>query len=349
MSQGDVAQRAPLLETRLYGLSPLPLWLNGACISAVLYVGYVLIAQTSGQTIIEETGSGLSFNPVAWAALVMSLIFGAAMTMPVMGLHQWRAALPDLEPLLDEAGLARAHQIAIGPERAKLTRNLIAFGVGAVMGVGFNIWLISVSQTSLSDYFRSVGLWFAIVSPVLFGLGARAAHLLNLDDRDVAELVQAHLVFDLARLEDLQVFGRLALSAALTWLVMAAIILLFFVYSAPVPISVGAIILAFVAAAYAFATTVGPVVKRATQLRDETLKTVRTRLQAQGTALLTQAEPSHAAATVSELSAYEDWVLKRPIWPVSAPITRRLALYGFIPVIAWFGAAAAELVLGRLT
>ena len=52
---------------------------------------------------------------------------------------------------------------------------------------------------------------------------------------------------------------------------------------------------------------------------------------------------------LSELIAYEGWLEKRPVWPISAPITRRLALYGFIPILAWFGAAAAELLLEGLT
>ena len=73
----------------------------------------------------------------------------------------------------------------------------------------------------------------------------------------------------------------------------------------------------------------------------------RERIQARASAMM--GERSDEASPVSELIAYEAWLEKLPVWPISAPVTRRLALYGFIPVLAWFGSAAAELVLNRFS
>ena len=92
--------------------------------------------------------------------------------------------------------------------------------------------------------------------------------------------------------------------------------------------------------------TIGPVVRKCAAARDAALQSVREQITASGDALLKQRASD---IPVSELIAYESWLEKLPVWPISAPVTRRLALYGFIPVLAWFGSAAAELVLNRVT
>ena len=185
-----------------------------------------------------------------------------------------------------------------------------------------------------------------MINPILFGLGARAAQMLIREERDLADLIDTHLQVDIATLERNFVFGRLALRGALLWLVMTAIILLFFVESAPVPVSLGAVSLALLAGGYVFASNIGPVVRKSVQVRDAALAEVRSRIGDAGAALTAGQvrDPS-----VSDLIAYEAWLEKRPVWPISAPVTRRLALYGLIPVLAWFGSAAAELALNRLT
>jgi hypothetical protein len=222
---------------------------------------------------------------------------------------------------------------------------VIAFAIGAVGGLAFNLWLMRSADMSLAQFSQSTGLWFLIVQPLLFGLGVRAAVQLNDDDRDIARLVRTHLAVDLAQLNALEIYGRLALRGALSWLVMAAIILLFFVFAAPVAVSIASLVLALIAGGYAFASTIGPVVQVASAARDAKLDEVRAQIAAAGEIVLSGAPPDQP---LSELTAYESWLEKRPVWPISAPVSRRLALYGLIPVLAWFGAAAAELLLDRI-
>lgn len=338
--------RAQLFEVRLHNASPLPMLLTGALVAGVLFAGYLALAMGSGQAVIETGAQGPRFNSGSWAALVMSLIFGAAVTMPALGHEQWKAEISDLKRVLDTEGQDEAHAIAQGARTDRSGRVLMAFLAGAIGGVVFNGWMIMATDLTVSLYLQSTGLWFAVVSPVLFGLGARAGVLLSMDDADLAALVRDHLTVDLAHMERLQVFGRLALRGALSWLVMTAIILLFFIYTAPVPVSVGAVSLSILAGGYAFASPIKPVMRRAAEVKDAALEEVRAQIAQEGGLALKDAQESKGP--VSELIAYEAWLEKRPVWPISAPITRRLALYGFIPVLAWFGAAAAELVLDRL-
>jgi hypothetical protein len=126
-----------------------------------------------------------------------------------------------------------------------------------------------------AEYFRSTGLWFAIIAPPLFGLGARSALLLRSDNKDMVALVTDHISVTPARFEALQVYGRLALRSALVWLIMAAIIGLFFVFSSPFAVSIGALALSLLASAYAFASTIRPVVQITSQKRREALDEVR--------------------------------------------------------------------------
>lgn len=337
---------APLLEVRLHSLSPFGPVLNGVIIAALLYGVYILISLQTGQSLLETRDGQVAVNSGAWAAFVLSLVFAAAVSIPARSNAEWRAFLDDLSQTLDEAGQAKAAALAIGPPRRRLFGALIAFGSGALGGLAFVIWLMRTSGLDTASFIQSSGAWFLVTQPILFGLGARAAAQLRHDDQDMAGLVREHLIVDLARLDRLEVYGRLALRSALSWLVIAAIILLFFVYAAPVAVSIGSLVLALVAGAYAFTSTVGPVVQVASRERDAKLAAVRTSIAEAGENLA--AERDGPPAALSELTAYEAWLERRPVWPISAPITRRLALYGFIPVLAWFGAAAAELLLDRL-
>lgn len=336
---------APLFEVRLHRFSPLAPIATGLVIAVLLYGAYVGLAVHFGQEFLNVTEAGVRINPGSWAAFVISLIFAAALTMPERARAEWQAALPKLEATLDEDGQALARAIAVGPSRTRWRRAVIAFAIGALGGVGFNLWLMRSADLSIAQFAQSTGLWFLIVQPLLFGLGVRAAVQLSDDDKDIARLVRAHLRVDLAQLHALEIYGRLALRGALSWLVMAAIILLFFVFAAPVAVSIVSLVLALLAGGYAFASTIGPVVQVASAVRDSKLAEVRAKIAAAGELTLRGEAPS---APLSELAAYEAWLEKRPVWPISAPVSRRLALYGLIPVLAWFGAAAAELLLDRI-
>ena len=346
MTDQTDANRSPYLEVRLHHLSPLPPVLNGILISALLYALYLFYSVEVGQPIIDQTEAGVSFNNAAWAALVICLIFGVATTMPAITQRQWQASLPQLKAVLDAPGGRQVEAMAKGPSHRHAWQSLLAFAAGAAGGFVVNIWLLNPPNLTWAEYWSTISPFFAIMNSVVFGLAARGGYMVRYEDREMRQLVETHLQVDLAHLERNQIFGRLALRGALAWLVMTAVILLLFVDSTPAPISATALVLALIASGYAFASTIGPVVRKCALARDAALQAVREQIMTSGAAALKGAP---TATPVSELIAYESWLEKLPVWPISAPVTRRLALYGFIPVLAWFGSAAAELVLNRFT
>ncbi|WP_440958341.1 hypothetical protein ACFELO_13765 [Oceanicaulis sp. LC35] len=346
MTEQTDAERSPYPEVWLHGLSPLPPVLNGLLISALIYAVYLVYSVEVGQAVIEQAGAGVRFNSAAWAALVICMITGVATTMPAITQRQWQASLPQLKAVLDEAGGRQVEAMAKGPTRQHAWRSLLVFLAGAVGGLLVNMWLLNPPEITWDQYWGTISPFFAIMNALVFGLAARGGYMVRYEDREMRQLVENHLQVDLAHLERNQIFGRLALRGALAWLVMTAVILLLFVDSTPAPISATALVLALIASGYAFASTIGPVVRKCALVRDAALQAVREQITASGDAVLKGAPKG---APVSELIAYETWLEKLPVWPISAPVTRRLALYGFIPVLAWFGSAAAELVLNRFT
>ena len=340
------APRARLLEVRLHALSPFSPVVNAALMFVALYGLYIFIAVQTGQPVIETGSSGrAAFNSGAWIALVLSLVFSAAATMPALSERQWRASQDAVARTLDDAGASLAQSMSEGPVRSRAFGAVAALALGAAGGVAFNIWLMNLEQMDPQTYVRSTGLWFLLVSPPLFGLGARAAWLLRGDDRDMTGLVTDHLTVGPARFDSLEVYGQLALRSALTWLVMAGIVMLFFVNLAPVIVTIGALALTLLASLYAFTSTITPVVRAAAAIRDRALIQVRAELEAEAQSTLAG---TGTPGRLADLAAYEAWLDKRPVWPVSAPVTRRLAVYGLIPALAWFGAAAAELIVDAL-
>jgi hypothetical protein len=336
--------RAQLIEVRLHALSPLGPIANAAVFAFVVYGFYLVIATLTGQPILETGADGRAqIDELTWTAFVVSLIMAAAATMPALAARQWRASLDDVVATLDARGAALALDMTQGRLRSQARGAAIALFAGVAGGVVFNGWLMTNAGLMPAEYFRSTGLWFAIIAPPLFGLGARSALLLRSDNKDMVALVTDHISVTPARFEALQVYGRLALRSALVWLIMAAIIGLFFVFSSPFAVSIGALALSLLASAYAFASTIRPVVQITSQKRREALDEVRAQIEAEAQSALTT---SGAPGRLSDLTAYEAWLEKRPGWPVSAPVTRRLAVYGLIPILAWFGAAAAQLLVG---
>ena len=348
------AARAPLLEMRLHKLLPGPFWFNGLIIAVATFASYLGWSVVVGQAIIITDAQGrVALAEFAWAAFVLSLIFAAALTLPAWGAAQWEEAEAEIITTLAPEGAAGARVITIGPPRSQGLGAALWFAIGFVGGVALVAWEAVRADRSFPEYMQTVGGWYAVMAPILIGLGARAARLLSAEDRELAVIVHDHLEVDLARLDRLRVYGRLALRGAAVWLVMAAIIGLSFVDAAPAFITFGTFALALAAAVYDFTSTLQPVVRKTVAAKDAALGAVRAEITAIAARLIdTQSadgELSELDARMSALTAYEAWLERRPVWPISAPVTRRLALYGFIPVLAWFGAAAAELILAGLT
>mgnify|MGYP003133307202 FL=1 len=152
---------------------------------------------------------------------------------------------------------------------------------------------------------------------------------------------------DPLRPERLHLFGRVALRQAFVWFGLAlglfAVLLLglrgvLFQLIFAVCIAAGAI---------TFWSLVAPVHKAVATTRQTALDGVRDRMEAIRDAAFrgSQAEAGAYAA----LAAEEDRLRRAGEWPVSAPVTRSLLVFGAGPALAWFGAALTERLVSAIS
>ena len=75
----------------------------------------------------------------------------------------------------------------------------ILFWIGFVFGILFNFALMNPADGILA-YINSVGLWFLIVSPLLFGTGFRAGMDVARRSREIRAVIAGYLDVDLFHL-----------------------------------------------------------------------------------------------------------------------------------------------------
>lgn len=339
-------------EVHFFRWSPLGFLPTTLILFALVYGGYVLIAETTnGPGLFEftETGQAL-LTRVAWIAFVLSLIFTAGVAFSETGRRLWAAEAADLAAALGQAdGGEDALALADGIPDTWRRRYLTAFIIGAVAGLGFNIFMILANGFTLPDYVNSVGLWFLIVSPFLYGIGFRAGVDVARESRTIKALIRNHLSVDLFELDRLQVFGRIGLRAARTWMIMAAIILLFLINpNAPdqlfaadqlgmtIPV-VGASI---VGGLFLLTSALHPVHLKIRAAKQAELDRVHAQMAEMRDKAL--AGDADAASALAGYTDYEIWVNNLREWPVSAGITTRFSLYILLPVIPIIGSYVFE-------
>ncbi|MCR9128950.1 MAG: hypothetical protein NXI12_05470 [Alphaproteobacteria bacterium] len=330
--------RRALFETRLYAAFPLPQAVATVLIAAVFFGAYAGLSYGHGRPVLEA--SGLTVN--AQIALIMSLLLATALDLPERARRIWLHEADALRATLEPAGSSIVDGLGVGQPAHSAAANWLWFAGGAVVGMGFNALMVSGSGEDVLAYIASPGLWPLVVAPLLFGLGGRAIRLMTEDDRTISSMVADHLIVDFADLERLHVYGRVGLRSGLIWLIMAGLVLAFLAVQASVSASAISFCLAIAAALWSMLTLTRPVAAKVEAAKGAALLEVRRDI------VRVHNDGGAPQGRLADLVSYESWLERRPIWPVSAPVTRRFALYGLIPVLAWFGAAAAELVLDAL-
>ncbi len=338
-------------EVHLFRLSPLGFLPTTLVLFALVYGGYVLIAElTNGPGLFEFSDSGQALlTRVAWIGFVLSLIFTAGVAFTETGRRLWKAEAGDLSAALGPKGAQAALDLERGIPESWRGRYLTAFLIGVGAGLGFNLFMILANGFSLPDYINSVGLWFLIVSPFLYGIGFRAGVDVARESSTIKAMIRDHLTVDLFRLDQLQVFGRIGLRAARTWMIMAAIILLFLINpNAPdqlfaadqlgmtIPV-VGASVLGGL---FLLTSALHPVHVKIQDAKRAELDRVHAEMAKMRDKAL--AGDADAAAALAGYTDYEIWVNNLPEWPVSAGITTRFSLYILLPVIPIIGSYVFE-------
>ncbi len=323
-------------------------WIAGLVVFAGFAGAYVAIAAATGADLVERGPVGVRIDDAAWMAGVLSALIGASFALSEAGARVIGDASEAMAELLEPDAKPTPAALAAGPPNTAAMRYRLAGAVGAAAGLALTLWIFLASGRSVEAYLASPGAWFILANPLALALGARAGVDMDREAAELHGLVKAHLRVDLARLDALEVYGRIGVRSALAWGLIGAILLLFLMRpggSEPAMLAIGAVSAgaALLAAANAFAGAVRPVRDRMSAAKQEALTRARQRLVATG-----NGDSGAAGAELAGLAAYERWISERPEWPISAPVSRRLFTVGLIPVIAWFGAAGAELVVRTL-
>lgn len=330
-------------ESVIYRWSPLGLWGTTLAIFLISFGSFALIAETTGRPHLGHFNAAGEWrlNTVSWIGFVLSMILTAGIGLTEIGRRRWLAERDSLIAALAPAGHAAANALCDGGVRvAWRMRYWILTGFGLAGGLVFNIFMAAAENVTLLEYTQSIGLWFVLFSPWLYAVGLRAGLGLARDGRELRELVAEHVEVDLYHLERLNVFGRLGLGAAASWLVMAGVLLLFVADPRQAWIALPAIALAVLGGVVALAGAVRPIQRKIHAAKSRELDEVHHRMALARERAFNGDDA--AAAALAGLTDYEVWVERRPEWPVSASIGLRFGLYVLIPILPILGSYLFE-------
>jgi len=311
-------------ETWLFETLRLGVVGGAAALFAILYALFVAAALAVGDPPIMSPGSPYLLSVPAWAALILSLI----LSVGTATLYYGRRAPRDERAGLAEAfGGDDADALALMVANAGTTHwtEIAAFWAGTLPGLWLAWLMLDIGELRPADLLAPSRVWYLVAVPTSIGLLCRAFANSIRSDQVLSQAVREGYRHDPLRPERSFVFGRLALRGALTWFLIAAVIMLFFVRGAG---SVGAAATIGVAIAGALSSLIAPLtsVRRRIRIAKEAeLARLRDAMaEARETAL---AGDAGGAQRLGGLAAYEQSVRTSPDWPLSAPVTTRFLLY----------------------
>lgn len=343
-------------EVHFYRLSPIGFLPTTLAVLLATYGLYVLISElTFGPRLFETGPAGeVLLTQVAWVAFVLTLILTASTAFTETGRRLWAEEAEPLARALGPSGAEDARALALGIPASWRGRYVTMFIAGAIAGIAFNLFMMLVNGFPVLGYLNSIGLWFLIVSPGLYGVGFRAGVDVARESSTLRRMTREHLTVDLFHLDRLQVFGRIGLRSARTWMIMAAILLLFLINPNDAALFAAEQLIVTV-------PVVGVSVLGGLFLLGSALYPVHTKIRAAKQAELDRvhgemarmrdkalAGDAGAASALAGLTDYEIWVGNLPEWPVSTGVTTRFSLYILLPVIPIVGSYVFEILADRV-
>ena len=336
-------------EGRLYDQSPLGFWGTTIAIFGVTFGSFLLIALFTGRPPLlypSETGFSLPWETsgqtyrtpdVLHIGFTLSCILTTALALVENGRRLWAYKRPALMAVLPETAHRDVEGLTGGVPGAWRTRYMLFFLLGALGGVSFNIVMMVSMDASPGVYLTSIGLWFLIFSPPLYGLGLRSGVDLNREGSEIKRLIRTHLVVDLHDLEALEVFGRLGLHAALSWFIMGAVLLLFVINPDQIWYALPGCVLSVGGGLFIFYSAVQPVREKIMAAKAEAMRACHAEMK-----VLRDRGSKDDMAALGGLSAYCQWVENRSDWPISSTTSLRILLYILIPVLPILGSYLFE-------
>jgi hypothetical protein len=336
-------ERFEPFELAIYRLSPLGFWGTTLALFLLAIGSYALISTLTQQPpLIETRSDGTRGIPsVTWIAFVLSLIFTAGPALTENGRRYWARFAPQVATTVAANGRDQALDFGDGrlPLSTRGMYRLMAL-LGVIAGLGQNALIMLLQGAPLHLYLGSVGLWFVLISPPLFAVGFRAGYDVAREGGALKRLIRDHVEVDLFHLDRLSVYGSIGLRAALSWMVMAAILLLFLVDANQLWSGLIGVGFAIIGAVSVFTSAVRPVHDRIRAAKTAELDRIHEAMSQQRQRAL--AGDPEAASALAGLTDYEIWIEQRPEWPLSPGVTTRFAFYILIPVVPIAGSYLFE-------
>ena len=337
-------------ELGVYRLSPFGFVGTTLLIFLVAFGSFVAIAEITGRPSVFETipltedlshtggrpgfawqGQYYLMESEAWVGFVLSLILTAALALSENGRWVWKSLEQDLVAALPAEGEADARAFIQGAPRSWRHRYRTMFAIGIVGGLAFNILMMFANGIPAHLYLNSIGLWFTLFTPFLFALGIRAGVDVSRESGELRRLIHTYLDVDLFHLDRQTVFGNLGQRGALSWALMAAIVLLFVADRTQIAVALPTLALSIFGGIFIFGSAVNPVHRRIRDAKQAELVRIHEEMaKCRERALSGDAD---AASALAGLTDYEQWIEQRPEWPLSPTVTQRFALYILIPII----------------
>ncbi|MBR9825122.1 MAG: hypothetical protein GYB36_04870 [Alphaproteobacteria bacterium] len=351
-TSSPIEDRYEPLELAIYSRSPLGF--IGTTLSLFLLAAgsFALIATiTQRPPLIEHAADGSwQVDGLVWIAFVLSMIFTTAPALNENGRRYWLKYSPRIAENVPES--VKPYALAFGDGRLPISKRhiyRILLLVGLIGSIVQNFIVMIMMEATPLFYLGTVGLWFLLISPLLYGFGLRAGYDVARESKELKALIRDHVEVDLFHLDRLEVFGTIGLRAALSWMVMAAVLLLFVVDPEQIWAGLVGMPLAGAGAFTIFTSAVRPIHDKIRAAKAQELTRIHEEMAKQREKALSG--DSEAAGALAGLTDYELWIQQRPEWPISPGVTLRFTLYILIPVVPIVGSyvfeiAADILILG---
>ncbi|MEP0068738.1 hypothetical protein [Pyruvatibacter sp.] len=343
---GDSNQKKrPFWQQPLLADLPIgPFW-TGLVVSLAVFASACVVLWFQGNGWAASQSSYMAeLNSDSWAAFVISLFIWAFISANGIA---GKRNLADLKSLaeqmrgVDLADLEKALQPSVKRQRFAMAATLIGLPIGAF--IFLNQRIAGVDELGYFDRFSPFAVWSLTATTLLTAAVLRWVVLARGEVHGLTSAMEDRIEIDLLDNHHSEVVAGIALRGALVWLMLAAILLLLFVWQ-----PLNAVLMVTFAAIVLIAVLVfmGPLrwmhaLLTRTQKRE--LASVRAEIKAARNTLKAGGRDADSAAMhLPGLLAYEARIRDVSVWSLDFGTLIRFLGLLTIPVLSWTGGAFAE-------